>query len=81
MSGVLTIPNGWRAWQSELGYGFSFDGPDVTADVDRTKNPETGLIEWRLVAWADGERRVDAEEQFFGQDLHSAFAAAAEVGR
>lgn len=78
MSGVLRLPKGWTAWPRELGVGFSFSRDDVKSDVDRDRNPDTGLIEWRSRTWV-GTGRADAEHVYHGQDLTSAWAIGGEA--
>ena len=78
MSGVLTLPKGWETWSTELGIGFSFKDGERRAEVDRMRNPETGLIEWRSRTWT-GADRVGAEVEFHGQDFHSAIECASEA--
>jgi len=55
MSGVRRI-SPWVAWPRDVGLGFSLSRDDIHADLSPVKNEETGLIEWRAIAWRGVDR-------------------------
>lgn len=51
---------------------------DLSAEISRALNDETGLIEWHVISWR-GRNREDLElDEFTGQDFHDALALARE---
>lgn len=47
---------GWVGW-GKVGVGFSMTNGEVRADMEPTKNPSSGLIEWRAVIWKGDDRQ------------------------
>lgn len=52
---------------------------DRKMEISRSRNPDTGLIEWHTLVWEGAERSTAMLDAFHGDELKDALGAVQEV--
>ena len=83
MARVKNIFDGWETGWENSGrprwIELRREVGGMKQEASRQMNPETGLIEWRVVAWFGTRRDCPVVDQYTGQSWHNALAVLKEA--